>query len=52
LPTRIIDNQSGGFYFLNVAVSGYLTSTFAIKDIDVFAAANVGGVWKGVRFYK
>ena len=45
-------NQSGGFYFFNGAVSGYLPSTIAIKDIDVFAAANVGGVWKGVRFYK
>ncbi len=45
-------NQSGGFYFLNGAVTGYLPSTFAIKDIDVFAAAYVDGAWKGVRFYK
>lgn len=45
-------NQSGGFYFLNGAVTGYLPSTFAIKDIDVFASVNFNGVWKGVRFYK
>jgi len=45
-------NQSGGFYFFNGAIKGYLPSTFAIKDIDVFAAAKYNGVWKGIRFYK
>lgn len=45
-------NQSGGFYFLNGAIKGYLPSTFAIKDIDVFAAMKYNGAWKGIRFYK
>jgi hypothetical protein len=45
-------NQSGGFYFCNGVVTGYLPSTFAIKDIDVFAAAKYNGNWKGVRYYK
>jgi hypothetical protein len=29
-----------------------LPSTFAIKDIDVFAAVKYDGICKGVRFYK
>lgn len=45
-------NQSAGIYFLNGAIDGYLPSTFAIKDIDFFAAAKYNGVWEGVRFYK
>jgi hypothetical protein len=45
-------NQSAGFYFLNGVVTGYLPTTIAIKDIQVFAAANDGGQWKGIRFYK